>query len=359
METGDEVAAGGVAVAVGRERARRHGVRRRARGGAVPRRVADARAEPEGGRGRRGRARRPKRRAVRVTAGEARGRRRGARRAGPGHARRREARDGGDHRDPRTSARGARAVRGGVSERGGRPASQKRDRVRAREHAASRCEKEKIRAGRKISEPDGRGDGGGVMTRMDADAGRGGGQRRPGGRGRGRRASEGGERASEARRARPRAGRAPRARVARLARRAGKALQTPRAGRRFPARAVFCWFRGGGKKRPRRIPPSTPLASTRARRRDRGGGSLAIAPGIAPLASASRATDPSGHGARAAPPNHRAAKEPREAHVGAGKGVRKSVRRARARASHLASRSDSLGAYPITERASSFRRDAR
>lgn len=88
------------------------------------------------------------------------------------------------------------------------------------------------------------------MTRMDAGAGRGGGQRRPGGRGRGRRASEGGERASEARRARPRAGRAPRARVARLARRAGKALQTPRAGRRFPARAVFCWFRGGGKKRP-------------------------------------------------------------------------------------------------------------
>ena len=120
------------------------------------------------------------------------------------------------------------------------------------------------------------------MTRMDADAGRGGGQRRPGVRGRGRRASEGGERASEARRARPRAGRAPRARVARLARRAGKALQTPRADGGFPPARCFVGSAAEGKKRPRRIPPSTPLASTRARRRDRGEDPSRSRPGSRP-----------------------------------------------------------------------------
>ena len=147
------------------------------------------------------------------------------------------------------------------------------------------------------------------MTRMDAGAGRGGGQRRPG--------------VGDAGDARPRAGSARPRRVGRVlapgarrepASRASRGAREKRFKRRardggFPPARCFVGSAAEREKATRRIPPSTPLASTRARRRDRGGIPRDRA-GIAPLASASRATDPSGRGARAAPPDHRAAKSP-------------------------------------------------
>ena len=177
-----------------------------------------------------------------------------------------------------------------------------------------------------------------------ADAGRGGGQRRPGVRGRGRRASEGGERASEARRARPRAGRAPRARVAAPRAARGKSASNARArDGGFPPARCFVGSAAEGKSDHAGSPFDASRLDPGASARSRGRIPRDRARDRA-LASASRATDPRGRGARAAPPNHRAAKEPREAHVGAGKGVRKSVRRARARAPRTSRRAPTRSA---------------